>query len=62
MYQHAARRMHVVELQKAVEECEKLLSARDDMAKRLLLPLLQYPLNVGNSVKLSSAFLIPDAN
>jgi type VI secretion system protein ImpL len=52
----------VIDLQKAVEECEKLLAARDDMAKRLLLPLLQFPLNVGGSVKMTNPLLAPDAS
>ncbi len=41
-------------LQNSVKETEALLQTRDPMAKRTLLPLLQNPLNVGGSLRLSS--------
>ncbi len=47
-----------LDLQKAVEASEALLAPRDDTAKRLLLPLLQFPLNIGNKVKLSSYLML----
>jgi type VI secretion system protein ImpL len=42
------------DLQQAVKQTEALLQTRDDLAKRLLLPLLQRPLNVGGKIRLSS--------
>ncbi len=51
-----AAKVNVVALdvQKAIESSEALLAARDTTAKELLLPLLQLPLNVGGSMRLSS--------
>jgi hypothetical protein len=43
-----------LDVQKAIESSEALLAPRDDTAKRLLLPLLQLPLNVGGQMNLSS--------
>jgi len=42
-----------MDLQKAVKQTEALLQPTDDGAKRALLPLLQFPLNVGGKIRLN---------
>ncbi len=47
-----------MDLQKAVTKTEALLQPVDDAAKRVLLPLLQLPLNVGGKIRLNATLAL----